>query len=142
MVRFSSYSFTASDSSDESTAGRVVSPCSIMFSDVYRRGMLESKNIDYAKQHRTPHCWLPAKVMYPTNSTKRFSWLICSTSILLMKNVQIYICSLWKQVDFPVNLLPTDVLINGPQISKSHLDSDCQLKGLITMYLPVLIVFC
>ena len=48
-------------------------------------------NIDYAKQHHTTHCWLPAKVMYPANSTKRFSWLTRSTSILLMKNVQIYI---------------------------------------------------
>ena len=37
------------------------------------------------------HCWLPTKVMYPANSTKRFSWLTRSTSILLMKNVQIYI---------------------------------------------------
>ena len=52
--------------------------------------MQESKDIDYAKQHHTPHCWLPAKVMYPANSTKRFSWLTRSTSILLMKNVQIY----------------------------------------------------
>ena len=37
------------------------------------------------------HCWLPAKVMYPANSTKRFSWLTLSTSILLVKNIQIYI---------------------------------------------------
>ena len=37
------------------------------------------------------HCWLPAKVMYPANSTKRFSGLTRSTSILLMNNVQIYI---------------------------------------------------
>ena len=53
--------------------------------------MQEIKNIHYAKQHHSPHCWLPAKVMYPANSTKRFSWLTHSTSILLMKNVQIYI---------------------------------------------------
>ena len=37
------------------------------------------QNIKYTKQHHTPHCWLPAKVMYPTNSTKRFLWLTCST---------------------------------------------------------------
>ena len=43
------------------------------------------------KQHHTPHCWLPAKVMYPANSTKCFSWLNRSTSILLMENVQIYV---------------------------------------------------
>ena len=61
-----------------------------MVSEVKRRGVQESKDIDYAKQHHTPHCWLPAKVMYPANSTKRFSWL---TSILLMKNVQIYALS-------------------------------------------------
>ena len=45
--------------------------------------------IDYAKQHHSPHCWLPAKMMYPANSTKRFSWLTRSTSILSMMNVQI-----------------------------------------------------
>ena len=43
------------------------------------------------------HSWLPAKVkyhakvMYPANTTQRFSWLTRSTSILLRKNVQIYI---------------------------------------------------
>ena len=36
------------------------------------------------------HCWLPAKVMYPANSTERFSRLTRSTSILSMKNIQIY----------------------------------------------------
>ena len=87
-----SYSFTASDGSEESTAGRVMSPCSIMMH--HGLGMQESKNIDYAKQHHTPHCWLPAKVMHPANSTKRFSWLTRSTSILLMKNVHIYMLTL------------------------------------------------
>ena len=52
--------------------------------------MQERKNIVFAKQHHTPHCWLPAKVMYPAISTKRFSWMTRSTSILLMKNVQTY----------------------------------------------------
>ena len=61
-----------------------------MVSEVKRRGVQESKNIDYTKQHHTPHSWLPAKVMSPTNSTKCFSWLTRSTSILLLKNVQIY----------------------------------------------------
>ena len=28
------------------------------------------QNIDYTKQHHTPRCWLPAKMMYPANSTK------------------------------------------------------------------------
>ena len=60
-----------------------------MVSEAKRRGVQESKDVDYAKQHHSPHCWLPAKVMYPANSTKRFSWLTRSTSILLMKNVQI-----------------------------------------------------
>ena len=71
----------------------VLSRCT-MVSEVKRRGVQESKNIDYAKQHHTPHCWLPAKVMYPANSTKRFSWLTRSTSMSLMKNVQIYHCSM------------------------------------------------
>ena len=85
-----------------------------MVSEVNWRGVQESKNIDYAKQHHTPHCrqqsnttswrlmrrannisnthhcWLPAKVMHPANSTKRFSWLTHSTSIWLMKNVHIF----------------------------------------------------
>ena len=69
----------------------VLSWCT-MFSEVTRRGVHESNNIDFDKQHHTPHCWLPAKVMHPANSTKRFSWLTRSTSILLMRNVQIYEC--------------------------------------------------
>ena len=62
------YSFTASDGSEGSTAGRVVSPCSIMMHHGFRSKEARragSKNTDYAKQHHTPHCWLPAKVMYP-----------------------------------------------------------------------------
>ena len=42
-----------------------------MASEVKRRGVQEEKNIDYAKQHHTPHCWFPANVMDPANSTKR-----------------------------------------------------------------------
>ena len=30
-----------------------------------------NRNIDYSKQHCTPHCWSPARFMDPTNSTKR-----------------------------------------------------------------------
>ena len=86
-------------------------PCGITLfyhdSEVKRRGVQESKNINYAKQHHTPHCWLPAKVMYPANSTLRFSWLTRSTSILLMKNVQVYIMPTqnfanWHLVEFSV----------------------------------------
>ena len=89
MLRFF-YSFTASDGSEESTAGRVVSPCSIMVHHGFRsREARRAKNIDYAKQHPTPHCWLPAKVMYPAKSTRGFSWFTRPTSILLMKIVQI-----------------------------------------------------
>ena len=60
-----------------------------MVSEVKKRGVQESKNIDHAKHH-IPHCRLPAKVMHPANSSKRFSWLTRSTSILLIKNVQTY----------------------------------------------------
>ena len=60
-----------------------------MVSEVNRRDVQESNNIDYAKQHHTSHCWLPADVMYAASITKRFSWLTRSTSILLMVNVQI-----------------------------------------------------
>ena len=36
VIRFFSYSFTASDGSEESTAGRVISPCSIMVHHGFR----------------------------------------------------------------------------------------------------------
>ena len=67
----------------------VLSWCT-MVSEVKRRGMQESKDIDYAKQHHIPHCWLPAKVMYPANSTKRFSLLTRSTSTLLRMSTRTY----------------------------------------------------
>ena len=77
-----------------------------MVSEVKKRGVQESKNIDYAKQHHTPHCWLPAKVMYPENSIKRFYWLTRLASILLMKNVQIYINITLKELHYhPGNML-------------------------------------
>ena len=38
MLRFFSYTFTASDGSEDSTAGRVVSPCSIMMHHGFRSG--------------------------------------------------------------------------------------------------------
>ena len=52
------------------------------------------EKINYAKQHHTPHCWLPAKVMYPAISTIRFSWLTRSTPILIVEklaNIYVYI---------------------------------------------------
>ena len=59
VLRFFSYTFTASDGSEESTATvwyhLVLSWCT-MVSEVKRRGAHESKNINYAKQHHTPHC--------------------------------------------------------------------------------------
>ena len=67
------------------------SPCSIMMHHGFRSKEVRrarKQNIDYTKQHHTPHCWLHAKVMYPANSTKRFSWLTRSNPILLTKNVQ------------------------------------------------------
>ena len=113
VLCFFSYSFTAFDYSEESTAvvwyhlvlslytmvsevdrrdvwcHLVLSWCT-MVSEVERRDVQESRNIDYAKHH-SPHCCLPTKVMYPADSSKHFSWLTCSTSILLVKNIQIYI---------------------------------------------------
>ena len=55
----------------------VLSWCT-MVSEVKRRGMQESINIDYAKQHHTPHCWLPAKVIYPANSNSNTFLLVDS----------------------------------------------------------------
>ena len=62
----------------------VLSWCT-MVSEVKRRFVQESKNIDYAGQHHTPHCWLPDNVMFRLTRFSR------STPNLLMKNVQIYI---------------------------------------------------
>ena len=88
------YYFTASVGSEGTTTGHVVSPCSIMMHHGFTSNEVKcarKQNINYAKQHHTPHCWLPAKVMLPTNSTKHFYWLTHSTPILLLKNIQIYI---------------------------------------------------
>ena len=55
----------------------VLSWCT-MVSEVKRRFVQESKNIDYAGQHHTPHCWLPDNVMYWltrfSRSTPIFWW--------------------------------------------------------------------
>ena len=48
------------------------------------------QNIDYARQHHIPHCWLPAKLMYPANSTKRLSWLTRLTPVYIY--IYIYTC--------------------------------------------------
>ena len=89
-------SFTASGGSERNTAGRVASPRSIMVRHGFRSKeawRAKKQNIDYAKQHRSPHCWLPAKLMHPANSTKRFSWLTRLTPFLIVKersNIYIY----------------------------------------------------
>ena len=72
----------------------VTSPRSIMVhqdftSKEVRR--VKRLNIDNTKQHHTPHRWLPAKVMYPANSTNRFSWLTCSTRIFFLGGTLSYI---------------------------------------------------
>ena len=94
------YSFTASDGSEGTTAGHVVSPHSIMVHHGFRSEDVRHArklNIDYTKHH-TPHCWLPAKVMYPANSTKCFSWLTRSTAIVFVEgHSNIYaIANGWK----------------------------------------------
>ena len=68
------------------TAGRVVSPCSIMVQHGFRGKEVRhtrKQNIDYATQHHTPHCWLPAMSMYPANSTKRLCSLTRSNQIFI-----------------------------------------------------------
>ena len=64
------YSFTASDGSEGTTTGRVVSPCSIMMHHGFRGKKVRragKEDIDYSKQRHSPHCWLPTKVMFPAN---------------------------------------------------------------------------
>ena len=77
--RFFFYSIMAYDYSEGTTAGRVISRRSIMMHPGFRRKesmCARNQNIDYAKWYHTPtHRWLPAKMMNPSDSTKRFSWL-------------------------------------------------------------------
>ena len=82
--RFYFYSFTFSDGSEGTIADRVFSPRYVLVHHGFRSNETKNarkQNIEYAKQHHTLHCWLPANVMYPANATKSFSWLIRSTPI-------------------------------------------------------------
>ena len=97
-MRIVSSSFTASDRPEATTAGRVVSLRSITVHHGFRckeASCAGKQDINHTKQHHTTHCWLPATVMYLTNSANAWfsfqDWLIRSTPILLLKNVQIYI---------------------------------------------------
>ena len=91
MTTFSAYrifySITVSDGSEGTIAGRVVSPRFIMVHHGVRSKEMrraKKQNVDYPKHH-TPHGWLPAMVMYPTNSSKRCSWLTLSTQIFIVE---------------------------------------------------------
>ena len=96
MLRFFSHSFIASDGSEGSTAGRVASPCSIMMHHGFRckearRARKQRYRLRQTASHSSllvAHQGVLSRIL-----TKRISWLTRSTSILLMKNVQIYICS-------------------------------------------------
>ena len=77
--------FTASDGSHGTTAGRAVSPRSNHGFGSKEARHARKQNIDHAKQHHTPQCWMPSKVMYPVNSTKHFSWLTLSTPIPIVE---------------------------------------------------------
>ena len=82
------YPFTASNGSEGTTAGRVVSHRSTTEHHGFRSKearCARKQNIDYAKQLNTPHCWLPNKVMYPANLTRSFSWLTRSTPIYIVE---------------------------------------------------------
>ena len=64
------------------TLSAVGSVFSTVLQTMYKHNSFHVSNVS--------HCWLPAKVMYPANSIRCFSWLTRSTSILLrMKNVEI-----------------------------------------------------
>ena len=94
VLRFISYSFTASDGSEESTAGRVVAPCSMMAHRGLRsKEARRARKQEYRLRQTTSHSSLlvARKVMYPANSTKRLSRLTRPTLILKLRNVQIYI---------------------------------------------------
>ena len=91
----------ASNGSEGTTAGRMVSTRSTMMLHCFRNKKARraiNQDIDYPKQCHIPHCWLSAKVMYPANSTKSFSWLTRSTPIFIVEEhssiicIYIYIC--------------------------------------------------
>ena len=89
------YSFTASDDSKGTNAGRVVSPRSISVHHGFRSKEVRrarKQNIDCAKEHHTPHHWLPAKVTYPANSSNRLSWLTRSTPIFIVEEHSNILC--------------------------------------------------
>ena len=77
-----------SDGTKITTTCCVVLPHSIMVHHGFRSKEVKharKQNIHYTKQHHTPYCWLPAKVLYPTNSTKHFFWLTRSTAIFIVE---------------------------------------------------------
>ena len=89
MLRFFSYSFTASDGSEESTAGRVVSPCSIMMHHGFRsKEARRAGKQKYRSHQTTSHS--PLLIARQGDVSKRFSWLTRLTSIVLRMNVQTY----------------------------------------------------
>ena len=56
MLRFFSYSFTASDGSDESTAGRVVSPYYVMMCHGFRsKEARRARKLRYRLRQKTSH---------------------------------------------------------------------------------------
>ena len=84
---FSFYAFTAFNGSEGTNPSRGVSPRSTIEHHGLRSKELRrtiKQDIDYAKHHHTPHCWLLANVMYPVSSTTRLSWLTRSTPILIV----------------------------------------------------------
>ena len=105
-MQFLLSSFTASDCPEGTTAGYVVWPHSTMVHHGFRSKEVKhagGQNIDYTKQHHTPHCWLPTMVMHPVISTNRFSWLTHSTSIFRGTFIYIYSIVLGKALGFIVD---------------------------------------
>ena len=73
--------------------GSVVSPCSIMVHHGFTSK--DVKRAGYATSITLLNFLLPAKVMYPVNSTKRLSCLSRSTPIFIVEeclNICIYMC--------------------------------------------------
>ena len=131
-LHFFFYSFTASDASEGTTAGCVASPRTIMVCHGFRSNetrRARKQKINYPKQQHTPQCWLPAKVMHPANSTKRFSRLTHSSPIFIVKNVQIYI---------HIYVL-TVILFFSPRLTLKPLLSKVSLRFLSLFLSPSLI---
>ena len=128
-----SYSFTASDGPDESTAGRVVSPYAIkMHLGLTSKEARRARKQIYRLRQTTSHSSL--LVARQGDVSRKLNhvlfWLTRSTSILLMMNDQIYIP---REMSIIVSIL------RGKCVKKRIYSMKNAYEGVFTEYFNVLI---